>query len=141
LLQILALISNVFVSADTADRVFEYNRELARQSGTRAGGAVSITAGSMIGLAAMTTVVIVRSITLPRAVPRRHSTMDSLTAFGLFAVIAMLVCYAFEDRSRWFILAFAGACALVSLYGFLQGAWPFGFVEAIWSAVAGVGGG
>jgi hypothetical protein len=52
--------------------------------------------------------------------------MDALTAFGLFAVTAMLICYALEDRSRWFILAFAGACALGSAYGFLQGAWPFG---------------
>ena len=48
----------------------------------------------------------------------------------------MLVCYAFEDRSRWFVLAFAGAFALASAYGFLQGAWPFGLVEAIWSVVA-----
>jgi hypothetical protein len=48
----------------------------------------------------------------------------------------MLVCYALEDRSRWFILAFAGACALGSIYGFLQGAWPFGLVEAIWALVA-----
>ena len=62
--------------------------------------------------------------------------MDQLTIFGLFAVTAMLVCYALEDRSTWFILAFAGACALGSLYGFLQGAWPFGVVEAIWSMVA-----
>ena len=62
--------------------------------------------------------------------------MDALTAFGLFSVTAMLVCYALEDRSRWFVLAFAGACALPSLYGFLQGAWPFGIVEAIWSLIA-----
>lgn len=62
--------------------------------------------------------------------------MSPLTVFGLFAVTAMLVCYALEHRSTWFILAFAGACALGSLYGFLQGAWPFGLVEAIWSAVA-----
>ena len=62
--------------------------------------------------------------------------MDSLTLFGLLAVSAMLVFYALEDRSPWYILAFAGACALASLYGFLQGAWPFGVVEAIWSAVA-----
>jgi hypothetical protein len=62
--------------------------------------------------------------------------MDGLTAFGLFAVAAMLVCYALEDRSRWFVLAFAGACALGSAYGFLQGAWPFGVVEAIWALVA-----
>src|ERR1039458_3041281 len=57
--------------------------------------------------------------------------MDSLTLFGLFAVTAMLVFYALEDRSPWFILACAGACALGSVYGFLQGAWPFGVVEAI----------
>ncbi len=62
--------------------------------------------------------------------------MDLLTAFGLLSVSAMLLCYALEDRSAWFILAFAGACALASLYGFLQGAWPFGVVEAIWALVA-----
>lgn len=62
--------------------------------------------------------------------------MDRLTIFGLFAVTAMLVCYALEDRSPWFVLAFAGACVLGSLYGFLQGAWPFGLVEAIWAVVA-----
>ena len=67
---------------------------------------------------------------IPRVVP------DSLTLFGLVAVTAMLVFYALEDRSRWFILAFAGACALGSLYGFLQGAWPFGLVEAVWALVA-----
>ncbi len=48
----------------------------------------------------------------------------------------MLLTYAFEKRSPWFILAFAFACALGSIYGFLQGAWPFGGVEAIWSLVA-----
>ena len=62
--------------------------------------------------------------------------MDSLTLFGLFAVTAMLVFYALEDRSPWFILAFAGACLLGSAYGFLQGVWPFGVVEAIWAAIA-----
>jgi hypothetical protein len=62
--------------------------------------------------------------------------VDKLTLFGLFAVVAMLVCYALEGRSPWFILAFAGACALGSIYGFLQGAWPFGLVEAVWAVVA-----
>jgi hypothetical protein len=61
---------------------------------------------------------------------------DALTLFGLFAVSAMLVCYAMEARSHWFILAFAAACALGSIYGFLQGAWPFGVVEAVWAVVA-----
>ncbi len=62
--------------------------------------------------------------------------MSGLNVFGLFAVTAMLVCYALEKRSPWFILAFALACGLGSVYGFLQGAWPFGIVEAIWALVA-----
>jgi len=62
--------------------------------------------------------------------------MDPLTLFGLFAVTAMLVFYALEDRNPRYILAFAAACGLGSIYGFLQGAWPFGLVEAVWAAVA-----
>lgn len=62
--------------------------------------------------------------------------MNPLTVFGLFSVTAMLITYALEKRSRWFILAFAGSCVLGSIYGFLQGAWPFGLVEAIWAVVA-----
>jgi membrane protein YqaA with SNARE-associated domain len=62
--------------------------------------------------------------------------MNALTLFGLFAVAAMLVSYALEKRSPWFILVFAISCVLGSAYGFLQGAWPFGIVEAIWSVVA-----
>jgi len=71
-----------------------------------------------------------------RAKREELMTMDWLTLFGLFAVTAMLVCYALEHRSHWFILAFAVACALGSIYGFLQGAWPFGVVEAVWAVVA-----
>jgi len=62
--------------------------------------------------------------------------MDGLTLFGLASVTAMLVTYALEDRSPWFTLAFAAACWAGSAYGFLQGAWPFGLVEAIWGFVA-----
>ena len=62
--------------------------------------------------------------------------MDPITAFGVVAVTSMMVFYALEDRSPWFILAFAGACVLASAYGFLQGAWPFGVVEAVWALVA-----
>ena len=62
--------------------------------------------------------------------------MDRITFFGLFAVTAMLVFYWLERRSSWFVLAFAGSCMLGSAYGFLQGAWPFGCVEAVWALVA-----
>jgi hypothetical protein len=62
--------------------------------------------------------------------------MDGLTLFGLFSVSALLVSYALEKRSHLYVLGFAAACALGSIYGFLQGAWPFGVVEAIWALVA-----
>jgi 4-amino-4-deoxy-L-arabinose transferase-like glycosyltransferase len=62
--------------------------------------------------------------------------MDALTIFGLLAVSSMLATYALEEKSAWFTLAFAASCGLGSAYGFLQGAWPFGVVEAIWALVA-----
>jgi len=62
--------------------------------------------------------------------------VDALTIFGVIAVSAMMLCYALEDRSSWFVLAFAGACVLASVYGFAQGAWPFGVVELMWAFVA-----
>lgn len=62
--------------------------------------------------------------------------MNPLSLYGLASVSLMLVFYALEDRSPWFTLCFAGACLLGSSYGFLQGAWPFGIVECVWSVVA-----
>jgi hypothetical protein len=63
-------------------------------------------------------------------------TFDPLTVFGLVAVTLMLLFYAFEDNSPWCILGFAIACAMGSVYGFLQGAWPFGLVEGVWTFIA-----
>jgi len=62
--------------------------------------------------------------------------MDGLTAYGLLAVSLMLVFYALENRAPVFVLLFAIACLMGSVYGFLQGAWPFGMVEVVWSGVA-----
>ena len=62
--------------------------------------------------------------------------MDTLTLFGLFAVSMMLITYTLEQRSHLYVLLFAIACALGSTYGFLQGAWPFGLVEAVWAVIA-----
>lgn len=61
--------------------------------------------------------------------------MNLLSLFGLISVILMLVFYALEERSHWFILGFALSCILGSIYGFLQGAWPFGLVEIAWTIV------
>ena len=62
--------------------------------------------------------------------------MDALTAFGLFAVTFMLICYVLEDRAPFWTFLFAIGCLMGSAYGFLQGAWPFGAVELIWFVVA-----
>ena len=62
--------------------------------------------------------------------------MDSLSVFGLAATAFMLVCYALEDRSVWYVLGFAVACALAGVYAFLQGAWPLGLVEIVFTGVA-----
>ena len=62
--------------------------------------------------------------------------MSWLTLFGLVAVSSMLACYALEHRSPWFVALFSASCAMGSIYGFLQGAWPFGVVEAVWALVA-----
>ena len=59
-----------------------------------------------------------------------------LTLYGLPAVGLMLLFYALESRNRRYVLAFAAACMMGSVYGFLQGAWPFGLVEPVWSVVA-----
>jgi hypothetical protein len=62
--------------------------------------------------------------------------MESVGAFGLFAVAAMVICYALESRSPRFVLLFSASCLVASIYGFLIGAWPFGLLEAIWSVLA-----
>ena len=62
--------------------------------------------------------------------------MEPLTTFGVVSVTAMLVAYALERRSRWFVFAFAFACWSSAIYGWLAGAWPFTVVEGIWGFVA-----
>jgi len=62
--------------------------------------------------------------------------MNALTLFGAAAVSLMLVSYALERRSAWWVFVFACACAASSLYGFRAGTWPFGIVEGVWAVVA-----
>lgn len=59
-----------------------------------------------------------------------------LTAFGVAALVFMMIMYGLEHRGPHFVAAFALGCALASAYGFLSGAWPFGVIEAIWCAIA-----
>lgn len=62
--------------------------------------------------------------------------MDLLTAFGVVAVGFTMLCYVLEERGRHWVLLFALGCLMSSVYGFLQGAWPFGLVELAWTGVA-----
>jgi hypothetical protein len=62
--------------------------------------------------------------------------MSGLAVFGLVAVGLMVLFYGLEARSPWFVLLFAFSCVAASLYGFLQGAWPFGLAEGLWSILA-----
>jgi len=66
---------------------------------------------------------------------RKHMP-DALTCFGLLSVGAMLLFYALEERSPWFVLAFALASWASALYAWFVGAWPFTAVELIWGVVA-----
>ena len=77
-----------------------------------------------------------------RGLPRRIAqeppwhAQGVLTAFGAAALTFMMVMYALERRGQRYLAAFAAGCALSSAYGFLAGTWPFGVIEAIWSAIA-----
>jgi hypothetical protein len=62
--------------------------------------------------------------------------VNAVTLFGVLAVSFMMVMYALEQRRPAFVLAFAVGCLFSSAYGFLSGAWPFGMIEVVWSAVA-----
>jgi hypothetical protein len=62
--------------------------------------------------------------------------IDAVTLLGLLAVSLMLIFYVFEDASPWCVLGFALACALAAVYGFIDGAWPIGVVQSIWSFIA-----
>ena len=60
----------------------------------------------------------------------------AVTVYGVCAVTFMMVMYAMENRGNRYVFGFAVGCVLSSIYGFLSGAWPFGVVELIWSAIA-----
>ena len=62
--------------------------------------------------------------------------MSLLTLFGACAVSIMLISYALEKRSNWWVPIFALAYGASSLYGWLADSWPFGVVEGVWALVA-----
>ena len=59
-----------------------------------------------------------------------------ITVFGSIAVGIMLLSYWLESRSRWFVLVFAVASAMTSVYSGLVAAYPITVIEALWAVVA-----
>ena len=59
-----------------------------------------------------------------------------LTLFGSIAVAIMFLSYWLEQRSKWYVLVFSGACAATSAYSALEGVYPITGIEALWSVVA-----
>jgi hypothetical protein len=59
-----------------------------------------------------------------------------LTLVGAAALACMVICYALEARSPWFVFAFGLACLWASAYGWLAGTWPFGIGECLWGLLA-----
>ena len=59
-----------------------------------------------------------------------------LTVFGTIAVSVMLLAYWQEARSKWLVLAFAGASAATAAYSAVVQAYPIAGVEALWALVA-----
>jgi hypothetical protein len=47
--------------------------------------------------------------------------MNGLTLFGAAAVTLMMLSYALEQRSVWWVLTFAFACSASSAYGWSAG--------------------
>ena len=56
--------------------------------------------------------------------------------FGTVAVATMMVAYALEERSPWFVFVFAVASAAAAVYAVMIAAWPFAAIEAVWAGVA-----
>ena len=59
-----------------------------------------------------------------------------LTIFGSIAVAIMMLSYALETRSKWFVLLFSAASAATSVYSGLVEAYPITVIEAVWAVIA-----
>ena len=59
-----------------------------------------------------------------------------LTILGSIAVSIMMLSYALESRSKWFVLIFAAASAATSVYSGFAEVYPITVIEAIWSLIA-----
>ena len=61
--------------------------------------------------------------------------LDSLMLFGFLSAFLTLVFYLNRHQSKAIMAALAVCLATAAAYGFLQGAWPLGVIETVWSAM------
>jgi hypothetical protein len=57
------------------------------------------------------------------------------TLAGIMVVTAVLVFYALHKRGTGVMLTVIAVAAAGSIYGFAEGAWPVGAIEAVWAMV------
>lgn len=62
--------------------------------------------------------------------------MSGLSYLTLFALVAMVIFYAVEDRSRLALLAFSAASMVAALSEFILGRWTFGIVALGFAGMA-----
>ena len=70
--------------------------------------------------------------TTPLAPPQ----LDVLMLFGFLTAVLTLLFWMHQGESRSCILALAVCLAAMTVYAFLQGAWPMGMIESVWCAAA-----
>lgn len=62
---------------------------------------------------------------------------NGLTIFGLLSAVAMVACYALEEKGRGYSFGLALGCLATAVYGILQGSsWLFVGLEIVWAGFA-----
>jgi membrane-anchored protein YejM (alkaline phosphatase superfamily) len=62
--------------------------------------------------------------------------MDVLAVSGFLVSVLTLLFWMHRRQSTKVVLALAVSLTAMSIYGFLQGAWPLGIILCVWSAAA-----
>jgi hypothetical protein len=67
------------------------------------------------------------------SITAREPTLDRLMLFGFLGMLAAILFYREQKHSRAAGLLFPICLACLAVYGFLQGAWPLGIMQCVWS--------
>ena len=63
-------------------------------------------------------------------------TTQIIEVLGIVAIAIMVISYALEKHSTFFIMTFAIGCALAAVYAYLIASYPFLIAEGVWSVIA-----